>query len=503
MTSKLGTKPPSNYPDSHRHMRGYIPATEYATAYISNHSQNILPGSVLPLLGHLNCEHFSHPGGRAPTLLSLKQHTQALTVLIRHLSISTSMGEIDAAHKDGEARAFEEGEAFDWLNDLETAYTNTDPSHNLPLTTLMNQVERQTDVDGPQFHCPLKELVQEDPAGDTDKHRPYSSHHNLLMHASECLEVLDHEYGATGGIMSLLPTDEKEAGAGAGAENVDMLSARNSLVGQWLLFMQHLVGRMHELETSYGQSLDALAGEAVVPAQLAARAGPSGAGRQVVFPQDKWVLANAGDDVFDHVHRLLDVQEGQHGERERMWRAAGVSGQRMWTEEGGGGGEEFSRGIVAVDLVTRYYRLKGSGKSTVFVLPAWQVHPRCKSTAEVEKQPTVVAVPAPLWPTRVSDWEARNRKKLEEGEAMGAELATVTARVGQQSRQIEFLMDELRKTRNMVDHYEGAFPGNLRSTVEGLEIKLDRYRVALATLRDMLPMEHRSLLDELDLEKTG
>lgn len=77
--------------------------------------------------------------------------------------------------------------------------------------------------------------------------KPYSTHHNLLMHASECLEVLGHEYSATGGIMSLLPTDTT-------ADTVNLRAARNSLVGQWLLFTQHLVARMHELETSYGQS---------------------------------------------------------------------------------------------------------------------------------------------------------------------------------------------------------------------------------------------------------
>lgn len=251
MTAPLGTTPTKNHPDSHANMRGYLPATPYATAYASRHSQNLLPGAALRCLDALNCGYLSHSGGRAPTLLALKQHAQALTVLIRYLCVSTTAGEVNAAYGDDDARAFKENEAFDWLNDLETRYVNADPAHHLPLTSLLNQVEAETEEGGPQFHCPLKEAVPES-AGEEAVRNPYSTHHNLLMHASECLEVLDHEYSATGGIMSLLPTDTT-------ADTVDLRAARNSLVGQWLLFTQHLVARMHELETSYGQSLDVIA----------------------------------------------------------------------------------------------------------------------------------------------------------------------------------------------------------------------------------------------------
>lgn len=448
MAAPLATTPPENHPDPHANMRGHLPATPYATAYTSRHSQNILPDVALRCLGALNCGYLSHVGGRPPTLLALKQHAQALAVLIRHLSVSTTAGEADAAHTGADARAFKADEAFDWLNDLETPYVNTDPAHHLPLTSLLNQVEAESEEGGPQFHCPLKEVVPESAGEDTIR-KPYSTHHNLLMHASECLEVLDHEYSATGGIMSLLPTDTS-------ADTVDLRSARNSLVGQWLLFTQHLVARMHELETSYGKSLDVLAGEAVIPAQTAGRVGPvrahAGGGRPAVFPQDKWILANAGDDVFEHLHRLFDVQEGQYEERERIWRAAGVSGQRTWMEERGG--EEWSRGVVALDIVTRYYRLKGSGRGTVFVVPAWEFHPSCKATAEVERQPTVVAVPAPLWPARVSDWEARNRERLDDAGVREAELATAVRRAGQLTRQVELLKDEVRKANLLLDHYE-------------------------------------------------
>ena len=496
MTTPQGKPPASNYPDPHVNMRGYLPATDYATAYISRHTQNILPDVALRCLSNLNCSYLSHPGGRGPTLLALKQHAQALTVLIRHLSVSTTMGEVDAAHKDPEARAFQPNEAFDWLNDLEKPYENTDPNHHLPLASLLNQVKCQTDKAGPEFHCPLKEVKPGD--GKTEEadtvRKPYSTHHNLVMHTSECLEILDHEYSATGGILSLLPAD-------TASDSVDMKSARNSLFGQWLLFTQHLVARTHELESSYGKSLDALAGEAVVPAQMQGRLGAMGipsSGRPTVFPQDKWILANAGDDVFGHLHRLFDVEEGQYEEREKIWKGAGVSGQRVWMEERGG--EEWARGIVALDIVTRYYRLKGSGHGTIFVIPAWQFHPRCTATAKNEKEPTVVAVPTPLWPTRVSDWEARNRQKLDEADAKKAELAMVHKFAAEQQKRIRFLMEKLRGERTMWGHYEGhgGAPEELKEATKRLGERLNGFEKGLKRLKEALPLQHHALLEELE-----
>ncbi|MBE3048442.1 hypothetical protein IMZ48_39255 [Candidatus Bathyarchaeota archaeon] len=463
MTTPLGTLPPSNHPDRYVNVGGYVPQTDYATGYLSRHTGNHMRGAALPCLANLNCSYLTPTSGRAPTLVALKRHAQALAVLIRSLTVSTTMGEIDNASKDDGARAFQPNDAFDWLNDLDKPYENTDPSHHLPLNTVLNQVRGQTDEEGPKFHCPLHETPpaedgEKPPAKDGSKGpmdpvpvdpvvKPYSTHHNLLMHASECLEILDHEFSATGGIMSVLPTD-------SAAESTDMRSARNSLVGQLLLFTQQLVARTHELELSYGKSLDLVADEVVVAAQLHGRLGPVGApamggGRPVVYPQDKWILANAGEAVHDHLHRLFDVQEGQYSERERIWRDAGASGQKMWMEERGG--EEWSRGIVTLDVVTRYYRLKGSGHGTVFLIPGWEFHPRCTQTARNEKTPKIVSVPAPLQPTRVSDWEARHRKKLLDGDAARAEVVIHTKIVNDQKREIEFLKTEVRTARDKLE----------------------------------------------------
>src|SRR5690606_30922169 len=126
------------------------------------------------------------------------------------------------------------------------------------------------------YHCPLAEIRprgngngngNENGSG-ADKQQPYANHHNLVMHANACLERLDHELSSTGGLMSLLPPARGAATAatdGSGGSD-DLAAARASLLGQWLHFTQSLVGRMHELERAYANALDALAGEAVVPA---------------------------------------------------------------------------------------------------------------------------------------------------------------------------------------------------------------------------------------------
>jgi hypothetical protein len=302
------------------------------------------------------------------------------------------------------------------------------------------------------------------------------------MHANECLEMLDHEYSATGGIMSILPPDTAH-------DTKDIEAARNSLIGQWLYYNQHLVGRMHELEISYGQALDALAGEAVVPYQMPGRIGVTAhSGREAAYPQDRWILCNAGDDVFDHLHRLFDVEEAQIEQRERIWRDAGVSGQRMWMKERGG--DEYAKGMVPLDISTRFYRLKGLGhQSTIFVLPAFEFHPKCQHTQKVEKRPTVVSVPAPLWPERVSEWEVRHRKKLDEAAVINARNVELLNQINATKVQMDTIGEELRKTNRLVKHYEGMVGVDAAAKMRELEADLDMHKQRLRHLRATLPVE--------------
>ena len=57
----------------------------------------------------------------------------------------------------------------------------------------------------------------------------------------------------------------------------------------------------------------------------------------------------------------------------------GVMGERLWEKRGGA---EFARGITAIDVVTRYYRLRDDPLKTNFVIPAYQAHPGTKVTRD-------------------------------------------------------------------------------------------------------------------------
>ncbi|KAF9873250.1 hypothetical protein CkaCkLH20_09413 [Colletotrichum karsti] len=434
---------------------GFVDKTPYAHAYQSRFTEEIISGGGyrtrgvnyfdLKLLEHVNCSYLSTEGV-APTLLALKQHAQSLAILISQLTPTSQYAEVDNYNNTNARinKSFRENEAFDWLNDLNKPYENDDAWHQKPISDLMNKVRNQSDTTGTEHHCPLQTFS---PDELRVKPRPYASHAALAMHANECLEMLDHEYGATGGLMSLLPTD-------AEADAPDMVAVRNSLLGQWLLFAQHLVARMHDLELGYANALDVTAGEAAVPMQMLSRAGPDGlsAGRELAYPQDKWVLANAGDDVFEHLHRCLDRQEAQIELKQEIWAANGTYGERLWNETRGG--DLYARGLVFYDVKTRFYRLQGKGRSTIFMLPAHGEHPAVAQTRRLEAAPTVVSVVTPTWPARVSEWEGKYKARLDEAtrtEIRHHEAAALNHRMREHN---ETLASELERARFMNRKFE-------------------------------------------------
>jgi hypothetical protein len=420
--------------------RGYIKGTDYSTPYTSNWSRiHVDSPAAAELYRHMNCSYLS-THGHPPTLLALKQHAQALCNLILTLNPSRHSLEIDGknapdpvdpvepapadkeqqppqgsnsgttsgrkrprqiSHEDPLTFKYDQVNAFDFLTDLSKPYTNDEDIHHLALNSLANEVSSRSDVSGTSYHCALASLPAPRPFGAAPQ--PYANHHNLIMHANACLERLDHEFSSEGGLMAILPGDEPH-------EADDKKAARNSLLGQWFGFTQPLVRRMHELEIAYGNALDLLEGDQVVPLQALSAAGPDArsVGRQIAFPQDKWVLANAGDDVFEYVHDMLDKKEAAADEMENYWRIRGLSGQRTWYERQG---KTYARGIVAVNVNTRFYRLKGEGHGTVFVVPGWEHNPATEYTKIVEKKPGIVGTPMAKWPVRVTELEAREEEK--------------------------------------------------------------------------------------------
>ncbi|TDZ32002.1 hypothetical protein C8035_v000833 [Colletotrichum spinosum] len=487
-----------------KHHPGYVEETRFASAYQSRFTEEIASRKTknapvdVELLRSLNCNYFS-THGVAPTLLSLKQHAQALAILISQITVSSQYAEINNRNDTAGRikKSFRDNEAFDWLNDLGNRYDNEDEWHHKPLTDLMNKVKGQSDTKGTQHHCPL-ETFDDDDRNARVKPRPYAAHTALAMHANECLEMLDHEYSATGGLMSLLPTDAK-------ADEEDMAAVRNSLLGQWLLFNQHLVARTHELELSYANALDITAGEAAVPMQMLSKIGPdSTSGREIAYPQDKWILANAGDDVFDHLHRVFDRQEAQIRLKEDIWKASGTWGEQMWNETRGG--DLYARGIVHYDIKTRYFRMQGKGKSTIFILPAHGEHPAVQQTHRVEVRPTVVSVVTPTWPARISDWETKYKQKLDQATRMEIQHHEMTMLTGKLKQHNDTLATELDKARFTNAAYEDYYatsearngPERLEKLTVELQTQLKEKRNELLEQKDKMEgltrleiLEHR------------
>lgn len=410
---------------------GYYQGSDWSLPYVSPWSRVHADPALVGVLRHMNCSYLGQPGA-PPTLLGLKQHARSLAKLIQLLEPSVASGEVDGGNNnsgddgggsdDRDAkRTLAAGGAFDWLADLGAPYTNDDPNHHRPLNALLNEVRGRHDIRGTTFHCPLTEVAARRPGEATlGQHylpdvagKPFTSHHNLVMHANECLERLDHEFSATGGLLSLIPPDDgKKDSSESEAPSAELVALKNSLLGQFLTFCQGLCVRTHEMQIQHARLLDVMAGEAVAPAQALSRAGPDArTGRAVVYPQDRWVLANAGDDVFTALHKLMDKHEVLYQQKMAEYKKAGVSGATDW--ELHRGGREYARGIIPLNIMTRYYRLAGSGHSTIFVIPAAEHHPNLEATRDhLERQPTVVSVVQPRWPERVSAWEARFQQQL-------------------------------------------------------------------------------------------
>ncbi|CAM1503093.1 Fc.00g078690.m01.CDS01 [Cosmosporella sp. VM-42] len=465
-----------------------IPATLYAPSYQSTYTipeSGFLTKDDIALLKHINCSYLSNE--KPPTLLALKQHAHSLVNLIAKLSVTQSFAPVPGANAEDLDLA---NEAYDWLVRLDAPYENDDESHHVPLWAVANTIKGESEIEGIEHHCPMKTALDLGPLSDEDgKRRPYQTHHSLVMHTNECLEILDHEYGATGGLMSLLPTDHE-------ADTEQLRAARNTLLGQWLMHHQHLVGRMHELEINYANALDILGGEAVVPLEMIRAAGPDGLskGREIAYPQDKYILVNSGDAVTEHLHRLMDKAEAEIEQKEKVWKASGVSGERMWMQKGGG--DWYSRGLVPVDCLTRFYRVKEKGSgSPIFVLPAIEQHPDVAYTRKIENRPTVVSVVTPTWPERVSDFEAKYKARLDkatETEILNQKL--VRERLEWQDM-VAVKNAELRKNTAELAFWEKTVGKDERRRYGGLLAEIKAYNDKMDELRRKLPSDFHNLLD--------
>ncbi|TLD13367.1 uncharacterized protein PgNI_04048 [Pyricularia grisea] len=496
-------------PDGSR--SGYILGNDYAPPYVSKWSRELSKGFEKDhgfsdhVLRHMNCSYFSTTG-QAPTLLSLKQHAQSLAHAIALLSPSAQV--IAGIVNEGDANDQPESsdkhtqplalhEAMDFLASLTKPYSNNDPDHHRQLNSLLNEVSGGHDIMGTQYHCPLADCDAprdpEDGSGPPGRAMPYASHHNLLMHANACLERLDHELSAQGGILSVLPQTHSPH------EVEELRAARNTLLGQLLTFVQALVGRMHELELQYANMADALSGAAVIPRQQLSAVGVDGraAGAPIAYPQDRWILANAGKDVLNYVHDLLDRREAKMTEKEDVWDKAGAMGTRVLdedhndSEDDDDDGEEGElsgqkrkgRGIAYVDITTRYYRARGhtageNDKGTIFVVPAWKHHPALYHTAEVEERPTVVTVPDPHVPDRISVLQDKYEKRITEGAKAADENIRLSKLCKTLQDDVQSLTEEGQRDKKMNEIMQNLFDKDNRGLVDEIAKLSEECRVA-------------------------
>ncbi|KAI1650796.1 uncharacterized protein F4817DRAFT_242363 [Daldinia loculata] len=484
-------------------MDGYVGATHWSKPYYSNHYHEN-PSSNPKMLDHVNCGYLSTPG-RPPTLEALKQHAQSLTYLISTIAPNTIGAEVDNENlpqQDEQGRkihrdTFPRHQAYDWLNNLQVPYDNIDKAHRMPLNSLVNLVKQNSDEEGVVFHCPLTEtdlkMVEDDHAQLV---RPFQTHMTLLMHANECLERLDHEYSAMGGILGIIPTDKDEV-----TEHPELENVKATLVGQWLLHTQQLMCRMHELEIAYANAMDLLASEAIVPAQHLSVQGPDGrSGREIVFPQDRWILANAGEDVFTFIHQMLDKSEAKGVSRDRQWSHRNVVGEAL--RDRNDEGEDYLRGIAHVDLETRFYRLRGSGHGPIFVLPAFSDRPNTSYTKEIENRPTVVTIPAPSNPDRTSAWDKRHRDMEKNIKELGIEVNRLTVNKADLESATKIQEEELGRLNHLNRIYEEAQGEDSVKTSERIAA-IETERDALRAKFEEGAAERNNLRAELAAYKRG
>ena len=433
--------------DPYKTQEGYVEGNDYALPYYSSYMTENGVGVDPNLLKHVNCGYLSTPG-RPPTLEALKQHAQSLAVLISQIAPSQAGGEINNSVLGKDARPFQVRQAFDWLNDLTSPYKSDEPDHHRPLNSLVNLVKSNSDTKGVEFYCALGhgnadrfQDVGTTYSEEVDR-KPFARHSNLLYHANECLEILDHELSATGGLMSALPADNE-------LESKQLENAKGTLIGQWLTFTQRLVSRIHDLELDHAQALDLLGGDSVIPMQQLSVHGPDGrSGRELVLPQDCWVLANAGNDILEFLHQSLDRKEAM----------ASYQTERLETVTGEAlkGPNDAERGIVALDLSTRYYRLRGNSRGPLFVLPAYADRPGTVHTRDLQNRPTAVTMPSAKFPERMSEWEKKVRSAKDQAMEQTFKHADDEKALLLAQSRIQALEGELRIARAKASSFEKA-----------------------------------------------
>ncbi|KAI9782982.1 MAG: hypothetical protein M1816_001642 [Peltula sp. TS41687] len=351
-----------------------VQPTTFAGAYLPTLFKHIVshdgPGlrpADLDRFTHVNCSYLSHESGTAPTLTQLKRHAQCLANLICALDVL-----------DNEAGR----DPFDYLDDLHMPYSNTDYSHRKPLTAVTNLITTHQD----QARGPTKPCHRCPFTGDQPSENPAE----YVEHVNDMFEVLENMYCDKGGILGLVPPENMPGRA----------EMEETIFGQWLLFTTRLVEELVSQKKEVARQQSILAGEATTPHQLSTK-GRLVEGKPLLFPQDRYVLANVSEELYD----LLDKRLGHNETTTRRGAAASstrkASSKRRQAENQPHEPDPTSSSpllqIAHVDVTSRIFRLEGY--KTLFIVPAFEISPNTRLAREHETRPDMIIQSLPRPPS--------------------------------------------------------------------------------------------------------
>lgn len=369
-----------------------IPATPHCPSYSSVYLSGLAktpaskPGpfggnSVHSRFAHLPCSLIANSSVPPPTVLALKQHIQALCQLLSNLEPAPPTDEPFQSVQRGLPAP-----TFDFLTGLQIPYRSDDPAENKPVASLANQHPSAAEfyaatsrsrrlTSDPAQTCPF----DLDPASRTIAH--------ARAHANKLLTYLDHRYASTGGILSMTPSS----------------AAAHTLLGQWLLYTSRLVVRVAALEREVVNLREVLGNEALVAgvrAHASQNQNGESSAREMLFPQDRYVLAGLSDTLWLRITEALSISAEEAIDREIDTGAGMVRGSGPFQTSTGtdpdpatNQEEQVRYGDVVswVETTARLYRVRGH--ETVFVIPAWDMHPGVEAVRAVERGPLVMSLP--------------------------------------------------------------------------------------------------------------
>lgn len=337
-----------------------IPKTDYAPAYSSPFLINLYENYPLKegvkleqLFEHLNCFQLTPFYKRVgPTLNSLKQHAGAICNLIFKIhrfryDLPSSSPAWPPQHSAPKFFG-----AFDFLNDFDKEDfpdegLSGDKLHSEPLAHLLNTITSS--------HPGLGVLGRNEA--------------QLLREADKILSRLDDIYRDTGGLQSIpLPPPQS--------------SMRESLLAQWIEYVQRLKRRLISLQSESIALRQVLGHEAVVPSLRAKSKMGFKGDREKVIPQDGYIFAGLSGELHAALRQQLDMTKAEARNSAHILPKEGSRGifARGWgdfyldDDAKGIFNEDRQRNVKAwIETSSRLYKIRGH--DTIFVIPGFGIHP--------------------------------------------------------------------------------------------------------------------------------